>query len=309
MGLAGQGFHGCAGVVSNLAMKSFAAVAFALGLAGGAVAATPLDPASAARNAPEAPFRVSDDIAFVGTHDLGIWLISTRAGLILIDGGYEPTPPQILASIRKLGFDPKQVKILLNSQAHSDHAGGFAELKRITGAKLLVSRADAALIERGGHGDPNFGDSLTFPPAHVDGFVTDGGKITLGGLTLTAHLTPGHTPGCTTWTMPTRLEGRTVQALFLCGLTAPGYRLVGNRAYPNIAADYEASFARVRSLKCELFLGAHGSYFGIEAKRAAMRKTGSAKAFVDAKGCRAAVDGAEQAFRETLAEQRKGSKP
>jgi metallo-beta-lactamase class B len=266
--------------------------------------AAPLDAnAPEAMNRPVAPFRIADEIYYVGTADLGIYLIKSDAGDILIDSGYAETVPQILANLHTLGVDPKDVKILLNSHAHNDHAGGFVALKKITGARLLTSRADAVLLARGGRDDPNYGNRFLFAPVTPDGFVNDGDAVRLGNITLTAHLTPGHTKGCTTWTMPAHIAGKTYSALFLCSVSAPGYKLVGNAAYPDIVSDYAHSFAVLKRLPCELFLGAHGRMFDLGRKREEMLKTGSAMAFVDPAGCRQYLDQAEAAIRKTVEQQ------
>jgi metallo-beta-lactamase class B len=254
-------------------------------------------------NRPVAPFCISDEICYVGTEDLGIYLIKTNAGDILIDGGYEQTVPQILASLKALGVDPKDIRILLNSHTHRDHAGGLAALKTITGARLIASRVAAAELARGGRNDPNFGNTSTFPPVKADRIVEDGETVALGNVVLTAHLTPGHTKGCTTWTMPSHIAGKTYAALFLCSVTAPGYKLVGNTAYPDIVADYEHSFALLKRLRCELFLGAHASFYGMLGKRADMLKTGSSLSFVDPAGCRRYLDEVEAAFNMAVAKQ------
>jgi metallo-beta-lactamase class B len=268
-----------------------------------AAAPPPLDAAAQAMNRPVAPFCIADEICYVGTEDLGIYLIKSGAGDILIDGGYEQTVPQILANLKTLGVDPKDIRFLLNSHAHRDHAGGLAELRRITGAKLILSPATAVEFARGGHDDPNFGNASIFPPLKADSIVEDGGTVVLGNVTLTAHLTPGHTKGCTTWTMPAHIAGKTYQALFLCSVSAPGYKLVGNSAYPDIVADYRHSFAVLKRLPCELFLGAHAQFYDMLRKRAEMEKTGSPTAFVDPAGCRRYLDKAETAFDKAVAEQ------
>jgi metallo-beta-lactamase class B len=189
--------------------------------------------------------------------------------------------------VRALGFDPRQIRFILVSHGHYDHAGGVAEVQARTGAKVAAGAPDVPLLARGGLGDPQFGDAFRYPAVKVDLPMKDGQQVRLGGVTLTANLTPGHTPGCTSWTMPTVVEGRTVGALFLCSVTAPGYRLVGNPRYPNALADYRRTFKVLKGLKCELFLAAHSHFFDLDRKRAQMLKTGSAKAFIDPAGCRA----------------------
>ncbi len=251
------------------------------------------------------PFRIADRIYYVGSRDLAAYLIDGGSGLILIDAGLPEFSAQLLKNIRTLGFDPKRVRILLSSQAHLDHAGGLAAVKAATGARMLASRSDAALLERGGKGDFQWGDGLPYPPVKVDGIVADGQQIKLGRASLTAQLTPGHTKGCTTWTMPIAVAGKPQVAQFVCGASAPGYKLVGNPAYPDILDDFRRSFAKLRTLKCDLFLGAHGSYYGLDAKRAKLAAGARANPFVDPDGCRRYVALMEKRLGEQLAEEQK----
>lgn len=255
-------------------------------------------------NAPAEPFRIAANLYYVGTADLASYLIADPEGMILLDGGLEASAPQILANIRTLGFDPKRVKYLLNSQAHSDHAGGLAALKAATGAQMLASPADAALLERGGTGDPQWGDDMPYPAVKVDGRLRDGAVVTVGAARITAHFTPGHTPGCTSWSLPLRVDGKRAQALFICGASAPGYRLVGNPAYPWIMDDFRRSFAAWRKLPCDVFLGAHASYFDMAEKRARMAE-GKPNPFVDPAGCRAFLTRADQNIRAQAAKEAK----
>lgn len=264
--------------------------------------AAPLGADEARWNAPAEPFRIAGNLYYVGTADLASYLIVDPEGMILLDGGLEASAPQILDNIRTLGFDPRRVKYLLNSQAHYDHAGGLLALKKATGARLLASAADADLLERGGAGDFQWGDRLTYPKVSVDGRLKDGAQVKLGAIRMTAHLTPGHTRGCTSWTLPVEVDGRTRQALFICGASAPGYRLAGNPAYPGIMEDFRRSFATWRKLPCDLFLGAHASYFGMAEKRARMAP-GKPNPFVDPAGCRTFLDGAERRIRAQAAKE------
>lgn len=263
-----------------------------------------LSPTDAARNAPAAPFRIADRLYYVGARDVTAFLIDSGKGLILLDAGYAATAPQVLANIRTLGFDPKNIRYLLNSQAHLDHAGGLAELKAVSGAKMVASHLDGALLERGGHGDFHSGDRWPYPPVKVDRFVRDGDKLRLERVTLTAQLTPGHTKGCTTWTMPVTDKGRTYQAQFNCSMTVPGYKLVGNTAYPKIVADYEATFAKLKTLPCDIPLGAHGVFFNLDAKRAALAAGARDNPFIDPIGCQQQRERSEAAFRDQLARER-----
>jgi metallo-beta-lactamase class B len=248
------------------------------------------------------PFRIADNLYHVGASDSAVYLITGKDGMILLDGGFPEDAERVLANVEALGFDPRRIRHLLNSQAHQDHAGGLAAIKARTGAAMLASSADKILLERGGTGDFAFGDRLPFRAVKVDRIVADGERVDVGGAAVTAHLTPGHTKGCTSWSMEARDGGRTYEALFICGASAPGYRLVGNPDYPGIMRDFGASFANWRGMKCELFLGAHGSYFGLEAKKARIG-AGRRNPFVDPKGCRRFLAEAEAGIEAQAREQ------
>lgn len=257
---------------------------------------------SAAAPAAE-PFRIAGNLYSVGAGDETAFLIAGNQGMILLDAGPPDSAETVLANVAKLGFDPRRIRLLLNSQAHQDHAGGLAAIKARTGARMIASRADAIQLERGGRGDFAFGDELVFAPVKVDRIVADGETVRLGDIAITARLTPGHTKGCTTWTLPVRDGARTLQALFICGASAPGYRLTDNRAYREIVRDFDSSFATWRRLPCQLFLGAHGSYFGMKGKRSAMAP-GRANPFVDPGGCRTFLKASQQRLREQIAGER-----
>lgn len=256
------------------------------------------------------PFRIAENLYYVGSSDLGSYLITSEGGHILIDAGYVETVPMIRANITKLGFRVEDVKVLLNTQAHFDHAGGLAEMKRLTGARLMVSDEDAETIERGGRGDFNLGDTRPFPAATVDRRLKDGDTVRLGGVLLTAHVTPGHTKGCTTWTFDARDEGRVYHVVDLCGLSIlEGTRVSGMPSYPGITTDYVRTFKVLKSLPCDIFLGAHASYYDGQSKAAAQRaQPKAANPFVDPKGYQAYIDAAERRFRDQLARERKLAK-
>jgi metallo-beta-lactamase class B len=268
-------------------------------------AALPAPAVDPDNNKPVPPLKIAERIYYVGTNEIAIFLIDTGAGLILLDGGYEPTPPQVLANIRTLGFDPRRVRYLLNSQAHFDHAGGLAELKRVTGATMLASVADAEILGRGGRWDFYWGNKVEYPPVRVDEAVADGQQLKLGKVVLTAHLTPGHTPGCTTWTMPVVEKGRTYTAQFNCSTSVPGYKLLGIPRYRGVIEDYRATFLKLRALPCDIFLGAHASFFRLEEKRKALAADPARNPFIDPEGCRRHLDRSEQAFEEQLARERR----
>jgi len=254
-------------------------------------------------NGPMKPFAIADGVWWVGASDVASYLIQTNKGLILVDGGYESTAPRILDNIRRLGFDPTQVKLILNSHAHVDHAGGIAALKAATGAKVLASAEDGRLMARGGKGDFYLGDKYGYPPVKPDGTVRDGQKVKLGNVALTARLTPGHTRGCTTWTFPVTVAGEVRQALIMCSNTIlPGYKLAGAESYPGIAADFEKSYRIWRAAPCDVFLASHAGFF-----RAAEKAAKGPEAFVDPEGCKAFFDRGYGIFRAELARQQQAA--
>ncbi|WP_372783878.1 subclass B3 metallo-beta-lactamase [Phenylobacterium sp.] len=272
------------------------AAAFAL-----PAAAQTADPA----HDPFPPFKIGEGLYYVGASDYSSYLIVTKAGLIVIDGGDAPTGHQVVGNIRTLGFDPANIKILLNTHEHFDHAAGLAEIKRAApGAKFYASAADGAIVAAGGRGDPFLkGERFYYEPVEPDVTLKDGQTVSLGGWTLTAHITPGHTPGCTTWTFPVTVAGKVRQALDHCSSSVlPGYKLGKTETYPGQTADYEKSFATWKKLPCEVFIASHGQFFDMKAKKAAL-DAGKADAFVDPEGCRSFYAKAEAAFRTELKKQ------
>lgn len=230
-------------------------------------------------NEPLAPFNVIGNIYYVGSETVSSFLIATPEGHFLIDGVLPQTAPQIAANIGALGFDIRDVKYLLNSHAHFDHAGGLAGLQRLSGALMVASAADRGTLE---NGDIAYGPSagLRFPPIRVDQVIGDGDTITLGGATLIAHMTPGHTAGCTSWSMQvTGADGAPHTAFFHCSSTVAGQSLAPE-AYPGIVAAYRQTFERVRALRADVFLANHDNFFDLHEKRA-RQLAGDANAFVD----------------------------
>lgn len=268
------------------------------------------DPASRASNRPMAPFRIVGNVYYVGASDVTSYLIATPAGHILLDGGFAETAPQIAANVLRLGFKLADVKVLLASHAHYDHVGGLAELKRRTGASLAASAADALLLARGGHGDFRFGDTLTFPPVAADRTLKDGDTVALGGTVMTAHLTPGHTPGNTTWTTTAVENGRAYAVAFMGSMSVnPGVVLLGNPSYPGIAGDYARSFQVMRALPCEVFLAPHGSFFDLQGKAKRLAAKETPNPFVDPAGCRAYLARMETAYGEQLRREKRAALP
>lgn len=254
---------------------------------------------------PHAPFRVVGNVYYVGSEDLASYLITTPQGHILINSNLKSSVPQIRKSVEALGFRFKDVKILLISHAHFDHAAGSALVKQMTGAKYMVMDADVPVVESGGRKDWAYGRSpgSLYAPAKVDRVLHDGDEVRLGGVVLVAHLTPGHTKGCTTWTMKVADAGRTYNVVIVGSPNVNSeYKLVGDKQYPTMAQDFERTFRTLKALPCDVFLGAHGSYFGMEAKFARMT-SGGANPFVDPAGYARYVAESEQTFLTKLARQ------
>jgi metallo-beta-lactamase class B len=247
--------------------------------------------------------RVIGNVYYVGSKDLASYLITTPDGHIVINSGFEETVPLIRASVERLGFKMTDIKMILASHAHSDHVAGHARLKELTGAKVYVMRGDDTVISSGGKGQYLYTTSR-WQPCKVDRVLEDGAEVKLGGVTFTARRTPGHTRGCTTWTWSV-LEGGKKYNVVVIGSpnVNPGYRLVGNKDYPEIAADFARTFQILKSLPCDIFLGAHGGYYGMIEKYERAKKGAATNPFVDPDGYRHYVTEREQAFRKALAAQ------
>ena len=256
-------------------------------------------------NMPVEPFSIAGNIYYVGASDVTSYLITSPNGHILLDSGFLETVPQIKANIVTLGFRVEDVRVIINSHAHYDHAGGIAELKRVTGAKFYASDADAKLLASGGKGDPNFGDRFPFEPVEADRTFRDGWKFSVGGVTMTANVTPGHTKGCTSWTTTVKDQRRTLNAIFVCSVTAPGYKLVGNKDYPEIANDYEATFKRLRSMKIDIFLSSHANAFEMADKTERRKTNPKVNPFIDPNGYLEMLERTEASYRKLLADQSK----
>jgi metallo-beta-lactamase class B len=257
------------------------------------------------RLTPFPAFRIAGNLYYVGSKDLASYLIVTAQGDILINSSYEASVPLIQHSVESLGFKMSDIKILLISHAHDDHDAGSAQIKKLTGAKYMVMDADVPVVETGK--DYFYTEKKNqYPPAKVDRVLHDGDQVKLGNAVLVAHKTPGHTKGCTTWTMKVEEKGKVYNVVIVGSWNVnPGYVLVKNAAYPAIASDYEKTFRILSALPCDIFLGAHGAYFGLIAKYDRMKK-GDALAFVDPAGYKAAVAQKEQDFRNELAKQQNG---
>jgi metallo-beta-lactamase class B len=264
------------------------------------------------------PFRIAGNLYYVGGSDVTSFLLTGPGGHVLIDGGYAATAPTIIASIAKLGFDIHDVKVLLNSEPHADHAGGLAALQKASGAELWASDASADALASGGDEGPNATilpralvrlGLLSYPAARVDHRFTDGATIRVGTIALTAHITGGFTRGCTSWSFPVRDGGRELQVVRVCNLTVlPGMSLVEPERYPGIRADFERSFPLLRSLPVDIFLTAHAREFGRYRK---FLERATAKdpvdPFIDRDGYYRYIDIAEASFHKRLAEQHRRS--
>jgi metallo-beta-lactamase class B len=251
---------------------------------------------------PFPPHKIAGNLYYVGSKDLASYLIATPEGHILINSSFEESVPLIRASIEKLGFKFTDVKLLLISHAHSDHCAGSAEVIKQIKAQYFVMEQDADAVENGGERKSRLKASyLAFTPAKVDRRLKDGDEVKLGGSTLIAHLTPGHTRGCTTWTM--KVDG--LHAVIIGSPNVnPGYILVGNKDYPGIATDYERTFRFLKAQPVDLFLGAHGGYYDMNAKHTRFLIAGGTNPFIDPAGYHRYVEDREKAFLAELAKQR-----
>jgi metallo-beta-lactamase class B len=255
---------------------------------------------------PFPPFQLASNLYYVGSRDLASYLIPTSQGHILLNSNLVLSPPQIRASIEKLGFKYSDLKILLISHGHYDHCAGSAQIRKDTNAQYMVMDADISVVESGGKTDFHYSHdaSMYFPPTHVDRKLYDTDQIRLGETVLTAHKTAGHTKGCTTWTMKVpSSSGKILDAVIVGSPNVnPGYNLIDNPKYPQIADDFTQSFRTLKSLPCDLFLGAHGGYFDLIPKYARLQ-SGDKEAFLDPKGYKAYIAERQRAFEQELARQ------
>ena len=257
--------------------------------------------------APVPPRHLVGNIYYVGAIGVSSYLITTAEGHILLDTGFDDTVPIIQRSVEQLGFRLADIKIIISSHAHVDHVGGHAAMKKLTGAQIYMSAADARTLESGGADDyiqwPK--ELILYTPAKADHLVADGERVTLGGITLTAHLTPGHTRGATTWTMEVPDGGVTRQVVFFSSASInPGTRLLHNPLFPDFVHEVEATLAKLQALPCDIFFAPHGGQFAMAEKFARLER-GEKNPFIDPAGWKELVAGAERAFREQLAAEQK----
>lgn len=259
-------------------------------------------------NTPFKPLRIIGNVYYVGPSGISSFLITTPEGHVLIDTGFETTVPRIHESVEKLGFKFSDIKIILNSHAHLDHAGGHALMKKLTGAKILMSEADAALLASGGTNDftPYSRAMIGYAAEKADKVLRDGDKVTLGGTTLTCHLTPGHMKGTTTWTMDVSEKGKTHHVLFF-GSTSilTGVPLVKNEKYPQIAEDLAATYRKLKTLPCDVFLAPHAGFFDLAEKAERTERGEKGNPFIDSRAYAKFIENAEKRFLKQLEEEKK----
>jgi metallo-beta-lactamase class B len=237
---------------------------------------------------PFPPHRVIGNIYYVGSTNLASFLITTPQGHILINSSYERTVPLIEASVEKLGFHFRDINILLDSHAHGDHVAGNPLVKKLTGATVMVMQEDASAV-----------------PGSIDKILHNGDQVKLGGVELTAHLTPGHTKGATTWTLKATEGGKSYNVVISSSIGVnPDYVLVNNTRYPEIADDYRRAFEVMRSLPCDVLLAPHGNQYGLPEKYAKLEK-GGPNPFIDPAELKAYVDRYEKLFLSKLEEQKR----
>lgn len=278
------------------------------GAAGGAAARGGPPARALAADVPiEQPFpahKIAGNLYYVGTQGLGVYLLTTPEGHILINSVYPSSVPLVRASVEALGFRMTDIKLLLNSHAHPDHVSGNADLKALTNAAVLVMDDDVDVIRSGGRSDFQFPNQENYPPGPVDRVLRDGERVTIGGVSLTALKTPGHTRGCTTWTFSVTDAGRSYDVVILCSINQlPGYTLVDNAAWPGIVAGFAHTYRTVAALHPDIWLAPHAFMFGLTEKYARMQAGSSANPYVDPEGYAAYVAGRRIEFLEEFARQ------
>ena len=254
-------------------------------------------------NQPFKPFRIIGNIYYVGTNDLACYLIKTATGHILLDTGFQESAPIVRANIQALGFKLRDIKIILSSHAHYDHVGGHAEMKRETGAQVYASAGDAAVMESGG--TKAFHVLKAYKPVRVDRIIKDGELVRLGDVMLTAHLTPGHTEGNTTWTTVVEENGKRYDVVFVGSMSInPGVHMLNYPPWPDIARVYARSFAVLKRLHCDAFLGPHASFYDMQAKSQRLSAGAKTNPFIDPEGYRNYISRFEKLYHEQIQRER-----
>jgi metallo-beta-lactamase class B len=252
-----------------------------------------------------APFRIVGDTWYVGTEGISVLLIRGNEGAVLVDAAVSDAVPVIRANLETIGVDPSEIKLIITSHAHYDHVGGLARLKALTGARVVASAESAMLLAAGGRNDLHFGDDLAFDPVVVDATLQDGETITLGDIALTAHLTPGHTPGSTTWHWRQQVGERRIDVVYADSLTAPGYQLIDHPRRPGLIEEFRSSFERIRALPCDLLVTPHPQASELFERQLGAEERGQGVA-ANPGACRDYAERASQAFeRQVLAERAK----
>ncbi len=252
---------------------------------------------------PTEPVRILGPLYFVGTKGLGVFLFTTSEGHILMNTGMPSSGPMIVDSIRKLGFRPEDIKIMINGHAHIDHAGALAYMKELSGAQLAVMKDDVLAMESGDRDDFKYANDFVYPAVKVDRILRDGDTISMGEVLLTAYHTPGHTRGATTWVANLVVDGKAFVVAFPDGAGFnPGYRVAKNPSYPGITEDYRRTHHMLEMLKPDIWLAQHNEYYGFEGKRK-RAETEGVNAWVDPEGYRRFIAGKKRAFEDEVDEE------
>jgi metallo-beta-lactamase class B len=266
---------------------------------------TPSCPRCAVWNAPQQPFQIYGNTYYVGVKGLSAILITSKVGHVLIDGDSAESPPQIVASIRARGFRIEDVKLILNSHVHFDHAGGIAELQRLSGAEVAASPWSAGVMKRGqvGRGDP-LSDGIAIAPIGRVKVVRDQETLSIGPIMLTSHFTPGHTPGGTSWTWESCEKSRCLAIVYadsLNAVSADGFSFVHSRDYPDALSDFEKSFKVIDALPCDILLTPHPEFADLIGKYDGAARSGQSNTFIDSTACKHYVEWERGVLRERIA--------